>query len=175
MKLLSLDIATVCGFALGEAGTIPRSGSVRLKGRQDGPEIAAWNMRNFLRDQFTLDKPDMVVIEHYLHPTAQKSGDAVILQLMCFGAAMAEIISKDIMCEKPHAATVRKHFIGASNMGERKATKDAVIKRARLLGYIPRDCVDDNRADACALFDFASATYARVSPKALVLFGEAAQ
>jgi hypothetical protein len=172
--ILALDIATYTGFALGRAGEIPASGTVRLKKPHEPPEVAAFNMRCFLRDRLMLERPDLICIEHYLHPTAQKSGDAVILQLFCFGVAVSEAMARNIAYVTPKAATVRKHFIGAANMGERKATKDAVIQRARLLGYIPRDCRDDNRADACALFDFAAATYARARPPELIMFGERA-
>ncbi|WP_018407909.1 hypothetical protein [Methylocystis rosea] len=172
MLILALDIATYCGFALGRAGEIPASGSVRLKRPGEPADVAAFNMRCFLRDRLMLERPDLICIEHYLNPVAQKSADAVILQLMCFGVAVAEAMARDIRHEKPAASTVRKHFIGAANKGERKATKAAVLNRARALGYIPRDCIDDNRADACAIWDYAAATYARVRPSKLVMFDE---
>ncbi|MCC3246707.1 hypothetical protein LG047_15510 [Methylocystis sp. WRRC1] len=172
VNIMALDIATVCGFCIGRAGEIPRSGSVRLKRPCDGPEVAAFNMRAFLRDQFIFDRPDIIISEHFLNPVAQKSADAVVLQLYCHGVMHAEAMARNIRVHAPHAATVRKHFIGAANMGERKATKDAVLNRAKLLGYIPGDCRDDNRADAVALFDWASATIARVPPRNLVLFNE---
>ncbi len=170
MLILALDIATYTGFAIGRAGEIPLSGSVRLKRPGEPPDIAAFNMRCFLRDRLALEKPDLICLEHFLNPIAQKSADAVILQLMCFGVAIAEAHAKAIHVEKPQAATVRKHFIGAANMGERKATKAAVVSRARMLGYIPRDCSDDNRADACGLFDYASAHYAHIAPRELTMF-----
>lgn len=172
MKILALDIATTTGFALGKAGAIPRSGSVRLKKPGEPPEIAAWNLRCFLRDQFVLDRPDLAVVEHFLHPIGQKSGDAVILQLMCVGAALAELIGSQVRYEMPHASTVRKHFIGAANMGDRAKTKAAVVRRAQALGYVDRDCRDTDRADACALWDWACATYCNFRPEKLVLFGE---
>ncbi|MGD9544970.1 hypothetical protein [Methylocystis sp.] len=174
MLILALDIATYTGYALGRAGEIPASGSVRLKRPGEPADVAAFNMRAFLRDRLALERPDLICIEHYLNPVAQKSADAVILQLMCFGVAVAEAMARDIRLEKPAPATVRKHFIGAANMGERKATKAAVLNRARVLGYIPRDCRDDNRADACAIFSFASANYARRRPAELMMFGESA-
>jgi hypothetical protein len=172
MKIAALDIATTCGFCFGDAGTIPQSGSVRLKRPGEPPEVAAFNMRAFLRDRFTLERFDMLALEHFLNPVAQKSADAVILQIMCFGVAVAEGMARGMRIEAPHAATIRKHFIGRANMGERKDTKAAVLNRAKALGYLPRDSKDDNAADAAALFDFAAATYARVPPRDLVFFGE---
>lgn len=173
MRIAALDIATVCGFAFGEAGAIPQSGSVRLKRFGEPPEVAAFNMRAFLRDRFMLERFDLLAIEHFLNPAAQKSADAVILQIMCFGVAVAEGMARGMRIEAPQPSTIRKHFIGRANMGERRDTKAAVLGRAKTLGYVPRDCRDDNRADACALFDFAAATYARVPPRDLVFFGEA--
>lgn len=174
MRIAALDIATACGFAFGDTGTIPQSGSVRLKRPGEPPETAAFNMRAFLRDRFTLERFDLLAIEHFLNPAAQKSADAVILQIMCFGVAVAEGMARGIRIEAPYPSTVRKHFLGRANMGERKETKAAVLNRARALSYIPRDCCDDNRADACALFDYAAATFARVAPPELVMFGEGA-
>jgi hypothetical protein len=174
VKIAALDIATVCGFAFGDAGAIPQSGSVRLKRPGEPPEVAAFNMRAFLRDRFTLERFDLLALEHFLNPAAQKSADAVILQIMCFGVAVAEGMARGIRIEAPQPATIRKHFIGRANMGERKDTKAAVLNRAKALGYVPHDCKDDNRADACALFDFAAATYARAQARELVMFGEVA-
>ena len=64
--------------------------------------------------------------------------------------------------------TVRKHFLGQARPEEPKA---AVIKRCHLMGLMPDDCYDDNRADALALWDYAAATYGRRAPAELVLFG----
>ncbi len=171
MKIMAIDPATVLGFAMGRAGTIPDSGSVRLKRRDDTAETAAFNALCFLRDRWTLERPDLCCIEHYLNPAAQKSADAVILQIMVFGVIVAMCQAYGVRFEMPHRATVLKHFCGKGRTGDRVETKRMVINRAKVLGYIPRDCIDDNRADACALFDFASVTYARQTPERLVLFG----
>ena len=70
-------------------------------------------------------------------------------------------------------ATIRKHFIGRRNMGERANTKAAVIQRCHVLGYMPKECNDDNRADALALWDYAAAIHGAKASR-LHLFGEAA-
>lgn len=172
MKILALDIATVTGYAIGVAGEIPRSGSVRLKKSIDHLFVAPFNMGCFIRDIFALDKPDLVAIEHFLNPIAQKSADAIILQLMCFGAAIYVCMSHGVRIQTAMPATIRKHFCGAANAGKRADTKRMVLNRAKSLRYIPADCTDDNRADACALFDYASAIFGRVQPKELVMFNE---
>jgi Holliday junction resolvasome RuvABC endonuclease subunit len=167
---MALDLAVTTGFAIGDAGKIPRSGSVRLKRPKDEYAIAAFNLLAFLRDTFTLDRPDLVAIEDFMHPSRQKSAAAVILSLMLFGVAVAVCRSYGVRVETPNVNTIRLHFCGAANAGARADTKAMVIRRATLLGYIPRGCADNNRADACAAFDFASAHYARVQPRELVKF-----
>lgn len=172
MRICAIDPATVMGFAIGEAGAIPRSGSVRLKRRDEPPEVAAFNAFAFLRDQWALEKPDLVCVEHYLNPAGQKSADAVILQIEVYGVIAALTRAYSAPFRAVHRATLLKHFIGRARTGDRQETKRQVVRRAIMLGYVPKDCKDDNRCDAVAIFDWASANIARVQPKSLVLFGE---
>lgn len=174
MRIMALDIATRTGFAIGEAGAIPTSGAVVLRVDQQPAEIAAFNLGCFLRDRWVLDKPDLLIIEHYLNPVAHKSATAIILQLQAHGAVQFLARANRIRVESVQPATVRKHFIGAANAGERDKTKALVIQRCHQLGYFDKRCRDADRADACALFDYAAATFARKTPQALVMFGEGA-
>jgi hypothetical protein len=176
VNVLALDCATRTGYAHGLAGQPPRSGAVRLK-RPDEPVQVAWqNAGFFLRDMFVMDKPDLLVIEAPMHPAGQKSPDAVVLQ---WGVvAVVSFIAKayDIRLEEVNAQTVSKHFTGkarwSAQEGGRKAKKLATVQRAKLLGYLPEDCADEDRADACAVFDFACARWARVQPAELRMFNE---
>jgi hypothetical protein len=113
------------------------------------------------------------VIEDFLNPRFQKGASAVILSIGCHFVARAELMARQVRHEIVAPATVRKHFCGAAHAGERADTKRMVIQRARVLGYIPRDCSDDNRADACAMWDWAAETFGRASRRELVMFGEA--
>ena len=69
---------------------------------------------------------------------------------------------------------VTKHFTGKAHHGGRDARKRAVIARCRALGYVPRDSFDEDRADACAVWDWACAHLAR-RPRELVLFNNQQQ
>lgn len=171
MKVLALDIAKVTGFAFGEAGTIARSGSVRLG---DDPRSMCRNLLCFLKEQFFSfhDRPELVAIEAPLNAVAHQSGASIPY---AFGGAYVA----DALCwaygarvEFANVDQVRKHFIGKARTGNRNETKRAVIQRGIHLGYLPRGCRDDNRADACALHDFASAVYAKHVPASLQMFGE---
>lgn len=169
---MALDIATNCGIAIGDSSGKPESFSVRLKRRGQGPEIAAFNMLAFLRDTFLVAKPDVVCIEEFLNRTEKRSFDSVILQLKCHGAAEAACGAFGVLVKTANVSTIRKHFCGRANAGDRASTKRMVLDRAKILGYLPKDCEDDNRADAIAVWEYACAKYARVRiPDALVLFG----
>jgi Holliday junction resolvasome RuvABC endonuclease subunit len=170
MKIMALDPATTMGYAIGRHDAIPRSGSVRLKRPAEHRNVAPFNAMCFLRDQWVLDRPDLVVVEHFLNPVAQKSADAVILQIMVYGVIVAMCQRYGIRIEEPGRSTILKHFIGRANMGDRESTKQAVLRRAKLLKYMPAESFDKDRADACAVFDFGAATYARFQSKTLVLF-----
>lgn len=169
MNILALDISTTSGFAQGEPGGRPKSWTVRLKRPSDPAETAAFNMLAFLRDHFVLQKPDLVVLEDYMHPSAHKSTDALTIALALHYVATSIATAYTVQWRKVHVDAVRKHFLGFARTGERKETKAAVLRRCRQLKYLDLTCSDDNRADACAVWDYACAHFAR-KPSDLVLF-----
>jgi hypothetical protein len=80
-----------------------------------------------------------------------------------------------VPCRDAHVATVTKHFLGKGRWaGGRAARKNAIVRRCQVLGYFGLDCRDDDRADACAVWDWASVTLARVPPREIRLFGDRA-
>lgn len=188
MKILALDIARTTGFCLGSSGDgKPRAWSERLVKKGEGYEDACGSIGRTLRDWLRVENPDLLVIESWLHPLAQPSGDAAIMQLHLHGAVRAVAACKGVPIRMPTPAEVRVHFCGKASAVKRtrgpktpqekaevrKATKAMVINRAILLGYLPHGCTDDNAADAAALFDFACAHYAR-EPAHIRLFNEVA-
>lgn len=175
MLLLCLDVATVCGFAIGEPGEIRRSGSVRLKKPKEEVFVAYENMGLFLRDMWALqsERPDMIVCEAPLPPGASLGGDATVLQWGCIAVVHFMAKAYGIAIRHANATKVRAHYTGRARWGSRDEGKRQVVARARLLGHIPQDCNDNDRADACAIHDWASYSLFRVKPPAeLKLFGE---
>lgn len=188
MLILALDLGRRTAIASGEAGSIPRVGAKALARPGEGPEEAAGELARWLRDEFVLGLPDLLAVEHWLHPSAQPSGDVVIMQMHLHGALRGIVGCYGVSVVMPTPDEVRRHFCGrASAMGRsrpgaprdarqraaaRQATKDMVIDRAVLLGYLPKTVRDDDKADACALFDWASATHARRPVAGLRLYGE---
>lgn len=181
MKILTLDLATKCGFAFGVAGDAPRcvrSGVVALKDRDEDRSAAYANLIAWLDKQLRERRPDMVLKEAPLNLQAFRNlGNAAFTVRMTLGLhGIVEGVCARfaVRCEEAADATIRKHFLGRANFGARAATKAAVIQRCHVLGYMPRECNDDNRADALACFDYAAATYGKSRPSPLHLFGERA-
>jgi hypothetical protein len=129
---------------------------------------------------------DLVLIEDYV-PLGAMAGrttaftqEGAIMLNACVRTACG-VFGMGVPVRAPNIFTVRKHFCGRATAtpkrrlggvrtskerdGDRKATKAMVIKQAHLLGYIPRDCHDDDMADACALYDFGSSYWARKSAR----------
>jgi hypothetical protein len=186
MQIMALDLATCAGFAIGRAGGKPRSGSRRLKGGDDAPERAFRKLGLWLRDEFSFEKPDLVVCEAPVNLGAFvegnqsspkgfrfKSNASTIYMLQGFVAIAHGICGPyGVRCINANVQTVRKHFLGKARPENPKL---AVLDRCRLLGYVDRDFADTDAGDAIALWDYACATYGRVAPAALHLFGEGAR
>lgn len=180
MLILALDIATRTGWALGPAGEAPRSGAIRIRKPSEEMGAAGFNLASFVRDMFRLERPDLVIYEQPLDPRVkfetgrEQNGAALILPWICMGALSTICGFYEVRCEPANRQTTLKYFTGKARWGSRAAAKDAVLQRAHLLGRLPSDSRDEDRADAIALHDYASATYARARPRELVMFGERA-
>jgi hypothetical protein len=176
--ILALDIATRCGFALGSPGAIPRSGTVVLKRPDEPREVAFANFMFWLSARLNIEKPALIVKEAPFHLGAfAKVGNSEAAVKLTYGLhAIAEGLARryGIRIESVADQTVRCHFIGKGRLGDRKATKAAVVERCQVLKLMPRECTDDNRADAIATWDWAAATFGRARPRELHLFNEAA-
>lgn len=152
----------------------PRSGAVSLRRHGQPIEVAVGNMGCWLRDVFALDRPDLIVIEAYMHPKAQPSGDVIISSISFDGAIRGKAACYGIRVETVAADTHRKHFTGKGRTGDRTETNLMVLRQAIAVGYVPRDSRDWDRANACSIFDFASYHYARKTPASLTLFAGSA-
>lgn len=173
MKLLTLDIGRRTGFALGDPENgKPRVGAVRLRRDGQGADVQSGNFGCWLRDLFITDKPDTIVVESFMNPAASKSADATISQLLSHGALHAMCACYGIEDIRPVPANdMRKHFIGHSSAGDRDRTNRQVVKRAILLGYLPKESTDWDRGNACGLWDYALAHFFR-EQRPFRMFGE---
>lgn len=178
MLIFALDLGQRCGFAASTVGDSPRSGAVRLKKPGEHRAVALGNLVAWLNEEWSRERPTLVVKEAPLPLQAYRdrgnSEAAVLMAYGLHGVVEAMAARFGLRLEQAHPATIRKHFIGKGRMGARKDTKAAVVQRAQLLGFMPKDCFDDDRADAIALYDWAAATHGGRAAKVLHLFGEVA-
>ncbi|MES2166588.1 MAG: hypothetical protein V4458_06085, partial [Pseudomonadota bacterium] len=152
--IFTLDLGVRAGFAKGRPGEMPTSGIVILRSKQQSLADALGNLAAFLHEQFTSEKPACVVKETVMALEAFKqmnmSQDSVYAQVKYHGVVEMMCNRFGIPWSDLSDSTARKHFIGKGRMGSRDATKAAVVARCHALGYFPKDCNDDNRADAVA-------------------------
>ena len=179
MRILTLDLATTTGFAFGEAGAVPESGSVILSKKGDDAHQPSRALGTWLRKRFFTFKdsyPTLIVAEDLMSPDAQPHQSVIISQILLHGSLNCLAANYGVEVRRVAASTVRKHFCGKAfalprgkgprtpkeRAEARAATKAMVLRQCHLLNYFPRSVDDDNRADAVAVFDYSSAHYARM-------------
>jgi hypothetical protein len=165
MIILALDPAEYkLGWALGRAGTKPVVGVYKLRDKTDErTEEAIGRFANWLMERIMREQVDLVVVEHFLPSGALKgmtTADTREGQIGLAYAARAVTAICDRPFRSPMPNQIRKHFCGRA-FDPGGDTKGMVILQAQLLGYIPRDCFEDNIADAVALWDLASSHWGR--------------
>ena len=184
MIVCALDLAVKTGFAIGRAGERPRAGSIRLKDPEDAPIRALKRLGIWIRDQWTIEIPDLVVVEAPMNigaavdwkasegkPSFRSNPETIALLQRLVGGVETLCGPYGLRVIEGNVQTVRKHVLGVARPQNPKA---AVLDRCKLLGYLPKDSKDTDAADAIALHIWASDVHCRVVPKDLHLFGERA-
>jgi hypothetical protein len=185
--LIALDVGRKLGVAVGVPGTIPQSYTVTLGKPGAGLAAQAFNLIKLMDlllsggdprdpDRWPRQKPFMVVKEAPLTlATLLKIGAGSIPSTVGFHLIVEAMCSgHGVRCENANVFTVTKHFLGSAKPEGRAARKAAIVRRCQVLGYFERTVDDDDRADACAVWSFASVTLARTPPNELHLYGEVA-
>lgn len=172
--IFALDLASRTGWAKGPVGTAPQSGTTILKQGDEPAAVAFGNLIAWLDEEWKRERPALVVSEAPFSLQAfgkHKNAEATVKMTYGLHSILAGMCHRfSLRLEQVHAATVRKHFIGKGNAGSREETKAVVVHRCHVLSYMPKDCLDDNRADALATWDWAAARVQ--APKELHFFGE---
>ena len=165
MRIIALDLASTTGFAYGgHTGMTDYSGALNLrleqKSEKDKGKFTGKSFRNFY---LWLD--DVIQSELLVYP-----GEPITIvyerpslrpmwhtQRIAHGlAGMVEMLEgkyahKGVVCTNVPPKGIKKFFTGAGN-----ADKELMLVTAR---EIYPDCVDDNEADAIALFHYWQAVY----------------
>lgn len=166
-NILSLDIGNLMGFAKGAPLSDPVSGTVRLRKNHEPRETTLGNLIAWLDQEFTAAAPELLVKETMLSLQAfanMDSGESSYkLQSQMHGIIEGMCQRYGIPFDDVADSTARKHLLGIGRLGDRDATKAAVVQRCKLLKYVPADSTDHNRADALATWDYACFTYGRGS------------
>ena len=147
MKLLTLDLATKTGFAVGDisSGERPLSGTHTLPstGTDIGRFLLAFD--RWVSDLIVFHKPSLVVFEAPLFLAGGKSNISTARKLMCLAGMTEYFCSKHkVMVRECNVSTIKKYFTGNG-----RADKPKMIAAAKALGFEPKD---DNEADALAIY-----------------------
>lgn len=162
-SIFCLDLGVTTGFAMGRPGDVPISGTVRLKQKGESIDVAYGNLIAFLADKFSRERPALLIKEKMLALQAfmaMGNAESTVRAHAGYHAIVEGLCVRfDIPWDDVADSTARKHFLGRAHMGSRDETKAAVVARCQLLGLIPKDCQEDNRADACCVHDWACANF----------------
>lgn len=164
MKILSLDIATRIGIAIGEPNAMPVAWSENLaRGLGKSPSLDE-RLSRLLALTYRLIKehqPDLVVAEDKI------GGKKVNMQLLQMTGCVRGCVRNQGLPSVwlISVATARKHFLGKAYTSRdfphlkgkeaREEIKAMVQRNCRLLGW---GDLDQDAADACAVLDFALAS-----------------
>lgn len=161
VRVLALDIATNMGCCFGLVGSKPNAWSVNLGKAPDERRFS--RLLSITAKLLQEHAPDLVAIEAPIGGGMKSDylvGLAACARGVCF--------NRGIRAEVCAISTVRKHFLGKhltakhfpgkTHAAAKKAIKVQVIARCGLLGW---HVEDDDAADAAAIWDYATATWAR--------------
>lgn len=159
--ILSLDLATVTGFALGDLRGVKVSGSRRLPSTGEDIGAFAEAFRDWLTQGLTRHKPASLVYEQPIMAktalmTARKLyGLTWQTELTVRDLKKAKVLAPEFTVQEVNMSDWIKHFLGAGNVPrDRASRKAAVMQMCRVRGF---HFDDDNEADAIAILDYALA------------------
>jgi hypothetical protein len=190
MRILALDLGRRNGVAAGECEFLrkrappPCVEALELRGASPEGRVQALAIWLAVR----LHAPpryDLIVTEAPLNPAASKSDKATIDLLGYYFCLQTVAVLFEIRVEAVPVMAARKHFTGIACSppvrGRKRSSREAaaartfinetVLKRAIALGYLPDGSKDWDKANACCLFDFAAAKFARTVPGELAMYG----
>lgn len=173
MKLLCLDLASVSGFAFGTEAGVQAHGSFRLPKSGNDYGLFLAELVQWLETAVVRWKPESICYES---PILPGTGNIHTLRkLYSMGPRVEEFArSLHIQCSEANLMDIRQHFIGRTfaprtetcqpgckakrcsrcQNARRRWLKDTTMGACKRLGLAP---IDDNAADAMALFSYAMA------------------
>lgn len=151
MRILAIDPATHCGFAIGGRSGVEASGTWDLSPKRDESKgMRLVRFRSKLDAAVGNTAPAIVVFE-----AARAAGGhagALVVQSEIQGVLKLYLEEAGIEYRGYSSTEIKKHATGKGN-----AKKDAMVEAARKRWP---NCEDDNEADALWLLDLALSEYA---------------
>lgn len=146
-KVLTLDLASNTGYAVGIAGGMPMFGSNKFPSTGDNYGRHQANAREWLRQLLIAEMPDMV---GYEQPSIFGiTQPATVIKLCSYASTLEEICLREnlnIPVKQVNPSQLKKFWTGKGN-----AKKPEMLARARALGL---QVQNDDEADACAAWFF---------------------
>jgi hypothetical protein len=195
--IISLDPGRRCGFAIGRAGEIPRSGVVILRGEKEGREVGLGNLIAWMQITLSGLPPEELRRAILIHEEAMGIMQWIALcesiaKKKPFGAfkwfnadgvesghelngvilGMAQRFG--IERHEVRRQSILKTVTGKDKHGGREQAKLAIIQAVRAMGLVEPNCKDDDRCDAVANFVYASTVICRKQVGRPSLFGATA-
>jgi hypothetical protein len=170
---MALDLASTSGFAIGEPGGTPLSGSVRFASAGASHEAIFAKASQWMNGALVAHVPGTVVWEAPLATSFRKGQSNINTTTLLYGlpAVIGAVAYLKGIYDIRKASTrdVRMHFIGQNPKGH--IGKKLVMRQCRAMGWSP---IDDNESDALALWHYMCAL---IEPKLAIaptpLFGRA--
>lgn len=182
MFTVGIDLATTTGIAIGDSRinhpSQLRTMSIRFRKPHEDFEMAGYNIERWLEEAFVgplprYPWPDLIVAEAMLPLAGQKSDDAGKVALSLHQGLYNFCYGYGVRLERVAASTARKHFIGQGRAQPGQDIKLLVAEQCKRLGYteivLPKSKHD--QADACCVWDYGVATFARRRPAGVPLLG----
>lgn len=149
MKILALDPATKCGWAIGVSIGGVWDCSIR---RDESSGMRLIRLRGKLNEVVLIHRPKLIVFEAARNAGPKMQG-ALVVQSELQGVIKAFCHDANIEYRGYSPSEIKKFITGKGN-ANKKAVQDAVVKRYPMIAL-----ADDNHADAVALWALAQKEY----------------
>ena len=161
-KILSMDIASVSGWACGLVHEVPRSGSHDARAKDGDTGDLFLSFGTFAQDIVKAERPGLIAFEEPIPPSFLGKNTNPRTTAILYGLpAILELVAKryGIPIRQINISRIRKHFVPEMKL-EKKLKGDAkkreisrhVIAKCRELGWAP---ASGDEADALAVWSCA--------------------
>lgn len=151
--VLALDLALVTGWAVGQPGGKPMSGTVRFGSPQSSHEAAFAAALTWAAGKIREYQPTLIIWEAPMSTLFNRGNTTNNTTTLLYGLPAVIGAASHLLgiydVRKAETRAIRNHFIGCNP--KRAKAKPMVMRQCRVMGW-PVD--DDNEADALATWSY---------------------